>query len=182
VPKIYLMGFRGTGNFKSPKYRDKPGLIKAGHVGIQLEGDGRIFGFSPPPEISASVGGEEKLIEMLLEHIAQPGTVQDDTAIFELAYQLNQQGERTEVLSLELEVSIEAFEDIKQQLLEWYDTQRTSLYNLPFEDGTFREGECNCAIFPNLIGVQIPTKNGNLRHYLEVMLEEGAVLWQPPDK
>jgi hypothetical protein len=176
------MGFRGTGNFKSPKYRDKPGLIKAGHVGIQIEGDARIFGFSPSAKVSESVGGEEKLIELLLEHIAQPGIVQDDTAIFDLADQLYQQGERTQVLSLELEVSIEAFEEIKQQLLEWYHTQRKSLYNLPFEDGTFREGECNCAFFPKLIGVQIPTENGNLRNYLEVMLEKGANPWQPSNK
>src|SRR5688572_7533851 len=98
MPKVSLIAFRGTGNFKSPKYRDKPGLIKAGHVGIQLEGEKRIFGFSPPAKVSEAVGGEEKLLELLLEHHPQIGTVQDDTEIFELAYQLHQKGERTEVI------------------------------------------------------------------------------------
>jgi hypothetical protein len=182
MPKVSLVAFRGTGNFKSPKYRDKPGLIKAGHVGIQLEGDKRIFGFSPPPRVSEVVGGEEKLLELLLEHVAQTGTVQDDTEIFKLAYQLHQQGERTEVIVLEQKLEEKEFEAIKEALLDWFRNEKTYLYNLPYEDGTFEDGQCNCAIFPILIGIKLPTENGNLRVFLEAMREQGAKSWQIPNK
>jgi hypothetical protein len=182
MPKVSVIGFRGTGNFKSPKYRDKPGLIKAGHVGIQLEGDKRIFGFSPAPKVIEAVGGEDKLLELLLEHNAQIGTIQDDTTIFELAYQLHQKGERTEVIVWEQDLTEKEFEAIQNDLLDWFESQKTYLYNLPFEDGTFEKDQCNCAIFPKLLGITIPSENGNLRVYLETMREKGAKLWQAPNK
>ena len=44
VSKITLIGYQGTGGFRSPRYAREPGLIKAGHVGIQCDGDDRIIG------------------------------------------------------------------------------------------------------------------------------------------
>ena len=41
---VRLIAFRGVG-FSNPRYTNEDALIKAGHVGFQLEGDPTIYGF-----------------------------------------------------------------------------------------------------------------------------------------
>ncbi len=177
--KIYLIAFRGTGGFDSPKYMNEPALIKAGHVGIQFEGEQRVFGFHPNPQTSENMGGEDKVIELLRQHIAQPGTIQDDTEIFVRAYTLSVQGERTEVLALSYELSEERYQEIRVKLLLWYNEQTQFQYNFPQEGGGFPSGEYNCSTFPLLLGINIPTESGLLHEYVALMRQQGAESWQP---
>jgi hypothetical protein len=177
--EIRLIAFRGTGGFRDPRYQNEPALIKAGHVGLQLEGDATIYGFHPTQEAAEAAGGEDQLTNLLKQHIAQPGNVQDDTAIFERAHALAQQGERTEVIYLTYTVSDAEFQNIHAQLLEWYNNQQVFQYNFPAFDGKFADDEYNCAMFPGLLGLTLPSESGNLVDYLDDMREKGAEEWQP---
>lgn len=177
--KVFLIAFRGTGGFNNPSYKDEPALIKAGHVGIQFEGDERIFGFHPSPQAESVAGGEEKITDLLKDHIPQPGIVQIDTLIFERAFHLARQGERTEVLALTYELPDDTFEKACQTLLQWYNIQKVFWYNFPPIEGSFKEDEYNCATFPQLLGLEIPSKDGVLHNYLNEMREQGAILWKP---
>ena len=177
--KIHLIAFRGTGGFDDPKYEQERALIKAGHVGFQLEGDPVIYGFHPSPEAANVAGGEEKLVVLLKNHVAQPGYIQDDTKTFERAYTLHQRGERTEVLELVYEVSEAEFEEIHRKLREWYNTKREFQYDFPQEGGGFPEGEYNCATFPQLLGIPIPSQSGLIFQFVAIMRQQGAEAWQP---
>jgi hypothetical protein len=178
VPTVYLLGFRGTGDFDHPQYAHEPALIKAGHVGLQLEGDERVFGFHPTVAAAEQAGGEKALIELLKEHQAQDGTVQEDTAIFQRARALAQQGERTTVWVIAYEFTTAEFEAFQNQLLDWYVHEKIFRYNFPKTDGSFNLGEYNCALFPKLLGLAIPSLDGNLRVYIEA-LKRGGTEWQP---
>ena len=176
--KIFLLAFRGTGGFRDPKYSSEPALIRAGHVGIQFEGDDRIFGFHPTLAAETAAGGEDAIIDLLKNHIGQSGAVQDDTSIFERAYILFKQGEHTEVFVLTYEVEEEEFHKMRQTLLEWYNMKKEFTYNFPNHDGTFAENHYNCAIFPKLLGLPLPSENGLVSHYIGAMRLKGAKAWQ----
>ena len=165
------MGFRGTGgvyNQEHPHY-DKPALIRAGHIGLAGIIEGKIIGFSPTPESAEKAGGEKELLEKLRNHEAVPGCLQDDTAIFRQAYEMAQKGENTIVWMIEIEVSQETVEKIR----DWYETGKESLYNFPEFDGSFKPGEYNCATFPVLMGISIPANTGILRTYIAEMSRKG---------
>lgn len=115
MPVIQLLAFRGTGgilNQNSPYFESEPGLIRAGHVGLQGVIEDKIIGFSPAPEAIKSAGSEQKLLDMLVrKHQAQVGQLQDDTAIFNRAYELiDETHRRTTVWMLDVEVSQETIE------------------------------------------------------------------------
>jgi hypothetical protein len=169
------MAFRGLGN--DPENQE-PGLVKLGHVGIQFEDDPRIFGFSP----ATSTEDEEILISHLKAHYAQPGTIKDDTAIFERADELFEQGERTEVIYTVWDNISEAeYLQMKGQVLTWYNTQENiALYNLPQDGGGFGENEYNCSTFPQLLGLSIPLDTGLMKDYIRLMRNQGAQRWQRP--
>lgn len=167
--KILLLAFRGTGGFNNPQYKNEPALIKVGYVGILFEGDNRIFGFHPTSEAAEAAGGQDNLVALLKQRIAQQGRIHEDTTVFERAYALNQQGERTRVIALTYEVSEETFQRVRQTLLEWYNTGKTFQYNFPFRDGSFNEGEYNCATFPKLLGIVIPSEDRLLFNYIAEM-------------
>jgi filamentous hemagglutinin len=173
--KIYLVAFRGLGN--DPENQE-PGLVKLGHVGIQFEDDPRIFGFSP----LISMQDEEILISNLKNHQPQPGTVKDDTAIFERVEALFENGERTEVIYTVWDnLSQDNYLQMKQQVLSWYNTQEIiGSYNLPQDGGGFGENEYNCATFPSLLGLPIPSYSGLIKDYIRLMRNQGAQRWQPP--
>lgn len=177
MPTIQLIAFRGTGGFRNPRYRPLPGLIKAGHVGIQLEDDPIIYGFHPSPAAESALGSEDALLARLIAGEPQAGTLQDDTAIFEQAHRLSQQGERTTVWRLEINVTDEAYPPILSSVREWYNDRRTSKYSLPKRDGSFEAGTYNCATFPKVLGIQIPSENGRLAVYIEAMKAAGATPW-----
>ncbi|MEO1164886.1 MAG: hypothetical protein AAFV98_13935 [Chloroflexota bacterium] len=179
MPVIQIFAFRGTGGFQNPKYKSLPGLIKAGHVGIKFENDPVIYGFHPSLKAQEDVGGEDKLLNLLLQHEPQEGILQDDTAIFLQAKKLSESGARTAVWVLDREVDDEAYETIKQQTIQWYTDGKVFQYNLPKRDGSFNSNEYNCAVFPKLLGIDIPLDNGKVYLYIEKMIELGASEWQP---
>ena len=63
--------------------------------------------------------------------------------------------------------------------MQWYNDGRVFQYNLPNHDGKFEPNEYNCAVFPKLIGIDIPLENGKVYEYVEKMKELGATKWQP---
>ena len=179
VSDIKLIGYQGTGGFRDPRYADEPGLIKAGHVGVQCTGDSRIFGFHPTAAAVAAAGSLEALIQQLKRHVPQPGAVFDDTAVFFRAYELAQQGERTTVWQLPIDLPETEAVQIYQALLDAFEMQQPFIYNFPFEDGTFNMDEYNCAVFPHSLGIPLPSFDGRLSVYIPQMIEKGATLWIP---
>lgn len=122
MPIIQIVAFRGTGGVIDPDhpyFQQEAGLVRAGHVGLQGVIPGKIIGFSPTPEAAESLGGEQALLEKLVnEHEAQPGCLQDDTRHFQRAYELIvETNGRTTVWEIDVEVSGETLETIK----EWYN-------------------------------------------------------------
>jgi len=105
--------------------------------------------------------------------------LQDDTEVFNQAYKLNQEGERTQVWVLEQSIAAEEYQQIKHTTVQWYTEGRLSQYNLPKRDGTFNPNEYNCAVFPKLLGISIPINNGKVYVYIEKMIELGAKEWHP---
>ena len=180
MKQITIIAFRGTGGFQNPKYKSLPGLLKAGHVGFILENDSVIYGFHPSHNAEIKAGGEDNLLDLLLQHEAQEGVLQDDTSIFIQAHNLSQKGERTEVWILEQDVPDDLYEQIKETTLQWYNTGKVFQYNLPNGDGSFEPGEYNCAVFPKLLGIAIPLDNGKVYLYVQEMKELGATKWQAP--
>ena len=66
------------------------GLIYAGHVGLKGVVADKIIGFSPTPQAIQRAGGEANLFAQLVKRQAQPGCLQDDTVVFQRAYELGQ--------------------------------------------------------------------------------------------
>jgi filamentous hemagglutinin len=180
MPTLQIIAFRGTGGFENPKYASLPALIKAGHVGLKFENDETIYGFHPTSAAEIAAGGEKGLMELLLNHVAQEGSWQDDTLIFKQAHGLSQSGERTKVWALAQEISDEAYAEIIAASKQWYtDDKLRAKYNLPNRDGDFQSGEYNCATFPSVLGVKLPINNGIVAIYIEAMKNQGASEWHP---
>ena len=130
MPVIQIVAFRGAGGLfnEDHTHYKEPGLIRAGHVGLQGVIAGQIIGFSPTPEAAEKLGGEAKLLEALGQYLAQSGRLQDDTAIFRRAHELaDKTNGRTTVWEMDVEIS----EETLQLIREWYNSKRTALYNLP---------------------------------------------------
>lgn len=171
--KVYLLGFRGLG-FSA---KDESALIRAGHVGWQLEGDERIFGFHPTDAAIAAVGGEGAALRILKdEHDTLEGTVQIDTAIFERAVELSEIGERTIVRRYLVELSEGEFERVKLQTETWYTEQKIFAYSFPPEE--LMPDRDNCATFPRRLGLPLLDPVGQMRNYV-VVLEEKGEIWTP---
>ena len=89
---ITIVAFRGTG-FRRSAYQNEPALIRAGHVGMIFEDEpNTIYGFHPTEQAVEDAGGTENLIQLLKQHVRQPGTVQIDTDIFVRAYETRTRG------------------------------------------------------------------------------------------
>jgi hypothetical protein len=177
MKRIHLLAFRGTG-FSNPQYRSEPALVRAGHVGIRFEDDNVIYGFHPTAEAAINAGGENAIIELLKEHVHQPGSLQIDTLVFVRAVELARQGAPTEVYSLEYEFTDEEFERIFATVNELHETQKEFWYNFPDDEGEFNVGEYNCATFPEVFGLRLPIRTGYIRDYVLAMKDLGASLWQ----
>lgn len=176
MKKIYLIGFRGTG-FRDARFRHEPALIRAGHVAIAFEGsEEHILGFHPTPEAVAEAGGEEAVIDLLKAKKALDGRLQEDRDIFVRAAELTQQGARTAVWKLAVEVSDEQFEHIRQQVMTWYTEKKVFLYAFP-ADAPLPDRD-NCATFPRRLGLPVLNPIGQIKDYVHVLKTSGE-RWEP---
>lgn len=181
MKKVYLIGFRGTG-FRDAQFSQEAALIRAGHVGISFEGEkNRVFGFSPTTEASQAVGDDTAVIEWLKEHNTLPGALQDDTAIFIRADTLAQQGARTQVWQMVITLEDEAFERIRQQVLQWYNEGTTFTYVFPRQGEEPLADRDNCATFPLRLGLPLPEPSGQLVKYMSALSSAGE-RWTPQAK
>jgi hypothetical protein len=177
LPNVYIIGFRGTG-FKDKRYLDEEALIRAGHVGISFEGiENLILGFHPTQKASHAIGDDEAVIEWLKEHHSLEGALQEDTALFERADELAEQGARTVVWQMSISLSEEDFEHVYTQALKWYQEQKIFLYAFPPDDEPPLESQDNCATFPRKLGLPLPEPTGRLLDYIPA-IEKVGQKWQ----
>jgi hypothetical protein len=178
MKKIYLIGFRGT-SFQVPEYKTEPGLIRAGHVGFAFESDPDfIFGFHPTPEAVEAIGGEDAALEWLKENEPLDGALQADRPIFERAYELHEQGARTEVWQITLELPDDEYERIRARALRWYTEKTVFTYAFPERGQPPLPDRDNCATFPRRLAVPLPEPTGQLARYIAVLESEGT-RWKP---
>ncbi len=176
--KAYLIGFRGTG-FSDERYIYEPALVRAGHIGLAFEGQtSLILGFHPTAEASAAFDNEEAAIEWLKEGNSLPGAVQEDSAIFERAYVLAEQGARTMVWQVAVELDESEFERVLSQIFQWYTEKTTFTYAFPSRGVIPLTDQDNCATFPRRLGLPLPEETGQLVRYMAA-LEAIGQHWEP---
>lgn len=176
MPIIRVLIFRGTGGVYNPAhpYHGEPALVHAGHVGVSGVIEGKIIGFHPTPEAAEAIGGEKELLEALRKKQPQPGRLQDDDAYFERATELVEETEgRTTVYVYEVEIS----EDTLQSIRSWYTEKKSALYNFPQNDGQFKQGEGNCAIFWQRFSIPLPVPTGLIRDIADRMQDDDYDIW-----
>lgn len=179
--KVYLIGFRGTG-FSDDRYTQEPALVRAGHIGLAFEGaEFLILGFHPTAEASAAFDDEEAAIEWLKEGNSLPGTVQEDSAIFERAFVLAEQGARTIVWQVSIELDDSEFERVFSQIFQWYTEKTTFTYAFPSRGMDSPTDQDNCATFPRRLGLSIPEPTGQLVKYMAA-LEAIGQRWEPSER
>src|SRR5262249_5419682 len=163
---IYLHAFRGNKDtawvaaFKKrlalSESEGTPGpsgdecLVYTGHVGISFEAQSPIYGFNP------NTGSDpvSQVIKTLKLREAYPGQVTDDTGAFSLAGSLG-----LTVLTIEYIYPESRYNEIKAA----FEAQRGGTdYRYSFPLG---KGDCNCATWPAMIGIPIPTANGDMTIY-----------------
>lgn len=175
--KILLLAFRGTGKFD--KNIDRlPTLVIAGHAGIKFEDDPIIYGFHPTSEAEITAGSKRRLADLLRNHVAQRGRIQDDTEAFKRA-DTESSTERTKVLFLTYDFPQETYQKIKNTLQEWYNQGREFWYNFPLDESGIPEGQYNCVTFLTLLGIPVPCKTGYIHELIAVMDKEEAPQWKP---
>jgi len=176
IPEVRIVGFRGVG-FKDPLYSAEDGLIQAGHVGISLDGK-TIYGFHPAEEAIAELerlfaeGKAPSVFDFLKSGGALRGQVYDDTALFQRACDLANNGARTNVWQQSIPISAQDLarieQAIQQQLAE--GSPYPSWYRFPALGGELMPPECNnCATWPRTLGVPLPEGTGQLRDYIELL-------------
>jgi hypothetical protein len=133
----------------------------------------------PSNKAEEQAGGEDNLLQLLVGHEPQDGVLQNNTSMFRQAHNLHGAGERTKVWVLDKFLSEDDYREIKQKALQWYNSGKVFTYNLLQRDGTFNANEYNCAVFPKLLGINIPLDNGKVYEYTEKMIELGAIEWRP---
>ena len=93
---------------------------------MKFENDATVYGFHPSSAAEKAAGSEKALLDLLLNHVAQEGSWQDDTDIFRQAYELSQTGERTKVWSLDRKLNEEDYQKILDAAKQWYTCTRSS--------------------------------------------------------
>lgn len=175
---IYLIGFIGVG-IRNKQYQSEPGLIKVGHVGINFENDNRILGFHPTPEAINAIGGAREAMNWLRNRKdgnRLDGALQDDTAIFERAYELSLRGARCTVWQQAIEFDSDTFERIREQAYNWYEEQKLFPYAFPLSIEDIEWD--NCATFPRRLGLTLPEASGQLQRYIPHLQAHGQA-WKP---
>ncbi|CAG0990995.1 hypothetical protein ANRL2_03187 [Anaerolineae bacterium] len=176
MKRIYLIGFRGTG-FRETKFSREPALIRAGHVAFAFEGaEDHILGFHPTTAAVEAVGGAEAAIAWLKAKQTLDGTLHEDYNIFVRAVELAQQGARTAVWQLAVEVSDEDFERIRQQAITWYTAKQVFVYTFPPDEPM--PDRDNCATFPRRLGLPLLDPVGQIKDYVQALETQGEP-WKP---
>jgi len=131
MPVIKIIAFQGTGgvfNSDSPYYGREPGLVRAGHVGLEGVIPDKIIGFAPTPEAAEVAGGDQPLLDMLGEYVAQEGRLQNSLEVFLRALELIEEtGGRTTIWELEIEV----LDICLNRIRAWYNDKCRATYNFP---------------------------------------------------
>jgi hypothetical protein len=170
---IRILAFRGIG-VRNPGHLRYPGLIRVGHVGIQFGDMTTIYGFHPTAEAVAGIGGSALAIEHLRARGTLMGTVQDDTAIFELARTLSDTYRRSNVWQITYDVGDVDYEAMHGRILTWYLNRTPFLYGFA---GAVRASD-NCATFLHRLGaLPLPYGANQLEIYVRE-LRKRATLWE----
>ncbi len=173
---IYLIGFRGTG-FRDTQFANEPALIRAGHVGWAFEEETEvIYGFHPTAAAVERVGGEAEAIKWLKAKHTLDGTVQYDTAVFERAHELAQQGARTAVWQISVMVDDVEFARVHTVTINWYNEHSQYSYGFPPDEP--KPDQDNCATFPRRLGLPVLDAIGQISEYVR-KLEADGDRWQP---
>jgi hypothetical protein len=179
VKTIRLLAFRNDDPL-NPTFAHESSLIRAGHVGIQLEGDPVIYGFHPTPEAIALIGGEDAVLDWLVGRHILDGAVFDDTAIFRRARELARTYQApTTVYTLEYQLSDAEFDTIQAQLQEWHHTGEIFPYSWPERrNRPMLPDRDNCGTFPRRLGLAISETTGRMGLYIKAMIAGGAIEWE----
>jgi hypothetical protein len=178
MKQIFLNGFRGT-SFQVKEFAQEHGLIRAGHVGFAFEDNPEfVFGFHPTAEAIEAVGGEVAAIEWLKENQPLQGILQADYAVFERAFDLHEQGARTEVWFITIEVPDAEYERIRAQAIQWYTEKTIFTYAFPERGQAPKPYWDNCATFPRRLTLPLPEPTGQLSRYIQALETQGRK-WKP---
>lgn len=172
--EVRIIGFRGVGN--DPRYIGESGLIKAGHVGISIDGGHTIFGFRPTSEAIATFSSPEAAFAHLRARYDLPGGVYDDTVTFWRAAQLAQTGARTAVWQSIIRVSVIEADRIFYKLQQAISAGSAlgALYRYPNKRGAeMPPGVNNCATWSRELGIPILEPTGRLRQYVALLQARG---------
>jgi hypothetical protein len=176
MKKVYLIGFRGTG-FREEQFKNEPALIRAGHVGIAFEGDEEnVIGFHPTLEAVEQVGGGDAAIAWLKSGNSLEGALQKDYPIFLRAFELAQQGARTTVWQVVVELADDEFERVREQAITWYNQHKVFAYVFPSDEPM--PDRDNCATFPRRLGLPLLDRVGQIKDYVRALQEQGEQ-WKP---
>ena len=127
-------------------------LIFAGHTGVSIDSDHRIYGFNPD-------GGHDPLwrvIQNLRSRIAYPGVVNNDTAVFVAAGRHGLTVSRFDVV-----LPQPSFAAFKRMLT---GERKKSRFHYGFPDG---DGDCNCITWLERMG--LPLLTGRMDEFTAVM-------------
>lgn len=184
VQTIRILAFRGVG----PKYAslldtgDDPLLI-VGHVGLQFD-QPPVYGFHPPTWAIEAAGGSQAALERLRNHKDIPGTIQDDTVIFQRAFELSLRritamGDRLVVYAMGYECEDGEFARIRDHYLGWYTHAEVLPYGWPpIEDETPYD---NCATIQRRAQMPIVDfdwHKGWMSYYMRIFQALG-IRWTP---
>lgn len=130
-------------------------LLYTGHVGISFEAKSPVYGFNPDTGDLAGWEVLERLKEKRVSYDPYPGVVTDDTSVFNRAKALKLKYKILEYVYPETE-----FNEIKAAFNK--ARANTGLtYSFPGQGG-----DCNCATWPQEIGLAIPHATGQMKEYI----------------
>lgn len=166
--RVHLIGFQGVGI--RPKYQNEHGLILLGHVGIAFDDSSQqILGFHPTPKSLEAFDTPQDALRWLRDRKTLEGSLQDDTTIFQRAYELSKDNPRLTVWQYDIEIADDVFDTVRDKAITWYNEVKIFLYGLPAINQTWD----NCATFPRQLGLPLPETTGNLYLYIGILKKLG---------
>jgi len=186
-PTLSIFAFRGArgGNVKQMAATQQiPSTIYTGHVGISLDGGQSIFAFNPHLENEDF----DKASDLLFTGGSLPGTVSDDTEIFQNALDgvYDNVGDMPlQVYKLDTRIPARACNQIDDLLRCGLDTKMNRFhYGYPLAGAQSDDSKtsilspvqrrANCATFFAVDGIKLPETTGNMRNYIPALVHDGA--------